>query len=145
MEVFHALANVKSILVPLDGSKISERGLNHAIYLAEKTQASITGISVISIAPTLAATVTNYRSYLTKQAEKTANSAKKLAEKKGIVFKSKITTGNPGSKIVEFAKKGNFDLIVIGARGHGVLREAFLGSVSHYVTQKAKMPVLLVK
>ena len=137
---------IKNILVPLDGSKTSMQGLEQAIYLAEKIQANITGLSVISFAPTaLASMVTDYRSYLTKKAEKNMKDAKKLAEAKGISFKSKIIYGSPGSKIVDYAKKEKFDLIVIGARGMNSVKEAFLGSVSHYITHKVRIPVLLVK
>jgi len=137
--------NVKKILVPLDGSKNSMRGLNQAISLAEKTQASITGLSVISSTTGLVATVTPYRKYLVKKAEQNMRSAKKLVEKSGISFKSKITSGSPGSKIVDYANKEKFDLIVVGARGLGSVKEAFLGSVSHNVIHKARAPVLIVK
>ena len=137
--------NVTKILVPLDGSKPSVRGLHQAISLAEKTQAIITGLSVISVLPTLVSTVTPYRKYLVKKAEQNMRDAKKLAEKKGVSFKSIMTSGRPGSKIVDYANKEKFDLIVIGSRGLGPVKEAFLGSVSHYVTHKARTPVLLVK
>jgi len=80
-----------------------------------------------------------------RQAEKNIRAAKQLAEKSGISFKSKIISGSPGSKIVNTANKEKFDLIVIGSRGLGRVQEAFLGSVSNYVTHKARMPVLLVK
>jgi len=137
--------SVKKILVPLDGSQTSIRGLNQAIRLAEQNQASITGLSVIHVLPTLVATVTPYRKYLVKQAEKNMRSAKQSVEKRGISFKSKIISGSPGSKIVDTANKENFDLIVIGSRGLGRVQEAFLGSVSHYVSHKARTSVLLVK
>jgi len=138
-------SDIKKILVPLDGSKTSMRSLNKAISLAEQNQASITGLCIIYVLPTLVSTVTPYRKYLVKQAEKNIRAAKQLAEKKGITFKSKIISGSPGSKIVDTANKENFDLIVIGSRGLGRVQEAFLGSVSHHVTHKARMPVLLVK
>jgi len=137
--------DVKKILVPLDGSQTSIRGLNQAISLAEQNQASITGLGVIHVLPTLVATVTPYRKYLVKQAEKNLRAAKQSVEKRGISFKSKIISGSPGSKIVDTANKEKFDLIVIGSRGLGPVKEAFLGSVSHYVTHKARTPVLLVK
>jgi len=137
--------NAKKILVPLDGSKTSMRGLNQAINIAEQNQASITGLGIIYVLPTLVSTVTHYRKYLVGQAEKNIRAAKQLAEKKGISFKSKIISGSPGSKIVDTANKEKFDLIVIGSRGLGRVQEAFLGSVSNYVTHKARMPVLLVK
>ena len=40
---------IKNILVPIDGSKNSLRGLDEAIALARNCQARITGIHVLSI------------------------------------------------------------------------------------------------
>ena len=40
---------IKKILVPLDGSKNSLKGLNEAIYLARQCGATITGLCVIPL------------------------------------------------------------------------------------------------
>ena len=41
--------DIKKILVPLDGSKNSFRGLNEAIYLARQCHATITGLYVVTL------------------------------------------------------------------------------------------------
>ena len=56
-----------------------------------------------------------------------------------------LVEGRPADKIVETAKEGMFDLIVIGSRGLGGIKEFFLGSVSNRVADKAPCPVLIVK
>ncbi len=71
--------------------------------------------------------------------------AKKRAAQKGILFKSKIIWGNPTCEIHEMAKSKKFDLIVIGARGMGSVKEFFLGSVSNAIVHKSKIPVMVVK
>jgi len=43
------------------------------------------------------------------------------------------------------ANTKRFDLVVIGARGRGSLKEAFLGSVSNAIVHKCKIPVMIVK
>jgi len=53
--------------------------------------------------------------------------------------------GTPGHMIVEFVKQNDADLVVMGSRGLSGLKELFLGSVSHYVVQKAPCPVFIVK
>ncbi|MEK6965839.1 MAG: universal stress protein, partial [Thermoproteota archaeon] len=47
--------------------------------------------------------------------------------------------------ILDFAKGKKIDLIVMGARGLGSVKEAFLGSVSNAVVHKSKIRVLIVK
>ena len=56
-----------------------------------------------------------------------------------------LLTGRAAEKIVETAKQGNFDLIVIGSRGLVGIKEIFLGSVSDSVADEALYPVLIVK
>ncbi|WP_268544485.1 universal stress protein [Candidatus Nitrosotenuis cloacae] len=137
---------IKKILVPLDGSKNSIRGLDNAINLARQARATITGIYVLPRAPIRTYRVIQYpEKELLKDAEKNMEYAKKHAAQRGIMFERKIAFGDPGHTITEFAKSRKFDLIVIGARGRSALKEIFLGSVSHYVVHKSGVPVLLVK
>jgi nucleotide-binding universal stress UspA family protein len=56
-----------------------------------------------------------------------------------------VIKGNPGPTITDFIKQNDADLVVMGSRGLSGLKELFLGSVSHYVAQKATCPVLIVK
>jgi len=58
---------------------------------------------------------------------------------------TKLVEGRPSNKIVETAKEGNFDIIVMGSRGLGAIKEFFLGSVSDRVADEATCPVLIVK
>ncbi len=140
------MARIKKILVPLDGSKNSFRGLDQAIDLARQCQATLTGLYVVPLPPPQ----TDYQlkdieKYFLKNAAKFMASAKKRSAKKGILFNDKIVYGDEGPKITKFAKDKKFDLIVIGSRGHSGLKELFLGSTSNYVLHKASMPVLIVK
>ena len=56
-----------------------------------------------------------------------------------------MSYGDDGKRIVEIAKKQNFNLIVIGLIGMSAAKEIFLGSTSNYVLHKSKKPVLVVK
>jgi nucleotide-binding universal stress UspA family protein len=49
-----------------------------------------------------------------------------------------------GSSICKLAKEQQVDEIVMGTRGYGQLRSRILGSVSHYVSVHAEVPVLVV-
>ncbi|NIU00171.1 MAG: universal stress protein, partial [Nitrosopumilaceae archaeon] len=101
---------LKKILVPLDGSDYSLKGLQKAIYLAELSKAKITVLGVVTVYPTLAAMVVNYRKYLTKKFKEFLESAKSQAEKKGINTNIEVLQGKASTEIAKYAKKENFDL-----------------------------------
>ena len=130
----------------MDGSKNSMRGLDEAIYLARQCHAIITGLYVIPIYPrNFTDAIMPYQIHLTKSAKKFMESAKTTCAQKGIVFKSKVVFGSPTVEIDEMARNKSYDIIVIGSRGMGSIKEMFLGSTSNYVLHKSKIPVLIVK
>jgi len=136
---------VKKILVPMDGSKNSFRGLDTAIFLARQCGATITGLFVVPIYPKSFMPITYAKEYIAKTVKDFMEDAKKCSAQNGIVFVGKTIIGKESSEIIDFAAKNKFDIIVIGARGLGSVKEVFLGSVSHAIVQKSKIPVLIVK
>ncbi|MGI0088476.1 MAG: universal stress protein [Nitrosotalea sp.] len=133
---------IKKILVPLDGSKNSLRGLATGVHLAKEHEASLVVIHVI------------HMPYKKERRQKELEEevppefflyAKRAAVKSSIPFFSRILTGDPGHSIVEYSNNHGIDLIVIGARGLSAFKKIFLGSVSSYVMHKAKVAVMLVK
>ena len=138
-------SEISHILVPLDESETAKKGLEKAKYIAKISGAKIIGLHVVVVYPTLAATVTKYREFLTRKAEKMLESTKEQCTKQGISFTTKILHGKPASKIAEFAKNEKIDLIVIGSRGISGFKGAILGSVANTVAQKSKISVLIVK
>lgn len=139
---------ISKILVPLDGSKNSMRGLEMAISIARQFGATITGAYSINIAPhsEFRGIESSYERY-DKEIKKMMEEAKTLAAQNGIVFNEKLMRGDIGYNIIKLAhdKKQKFSLIVMGSRGRGAIKEIFLGSVSNYVIHTSKIPVLLVK
>ena len=137
---------IKKILVPLDGSKNSIRGLDNAISIARACQATITGLYIIPMCPrNLTDAVIPYFIHPEKEAKRFMRNAKVSAAQKGILFRSKIIRGSPTCEIQQLVVPKKFDLIVIGARGRGFVKEAFLGSVSNSIVHKSKIPVMVVK
>jgi nucleotide-binding universal stress UspA family protein len=138
---------ISKILVPLDGSKNSIKGLETAITLARSCGAIITGIYSIYAPPhSEFRGVGSVEKALNVQVKKFMEEAKVLAAKNGIVFNEKIIRGEIGYNIIKFAHgKNNFDMIVIGSRGRSSTKEMFFGSVSNYVIHTSKIPVVVVK
>ena len=136
----------KKILVPLDGSANSFRGLDVAIHMARQSQGTITGLYVMGIVkPRTSEPITPLEKLFLENKKKIMKKAKLMAAKKGILFLDRLSYGDDGKRIVNIAERENFDLIVIGSRGMGSAKEIFLGSTSNYVLHKSKIPVLIVK
>ncbi|WP_428327079.1 universal stress protein [Nitrosopumilus sp.] len=138
---------ISKILVPLDGSKNSQRGLETAIMLARQCGATITGVFSIHAPPhSEFRGIGSVEKSLNREVKKIMEESKVLAAKNGIVFKEKLMRGDIGYNIVKLAQgKEKFDMIVIGSRGRSSTKELFFGSVSNYVIHTAKIPVLVVK
>lgn len=137
----------KKILVPLDGSLNSIRGLNEAISLARQSDATITGIHVIpNFSPKIARILKSYRRELMKNTRKIMSHARTSTGRHGIVFNEKFAiSGDVVKTIVGYSKSNKFDIIVIGSRGEGSPHAEYLGSVANGVLHDSKIPVLVVK
>ncbi|KAG6743926.1 hypothetical protein POTOM_052630 [Populus tomentosa] len=71
--------------------------------------------------------------------------ALQMCKDKMIKAESLILEGEPKDKICQATEQMQADLLVLGSRGLGKIKRAFLGSVSDYCAHHAKCPVLIVK
>ena len=55
-----------------------------------------------------------------------------------------VEVGHPVDRILHHIEKGHADMVVMGSRGHGILKETLLGSTSHRVLRRSPVPVLIV-
>jgi nucleotide-binding universal stress UspA family protein len=154
---------IKKILVAIDGSEPANKALDFALGLAEKYSAEITLLNVYQpITPLFYFPATSEIGYtpisppipeaslskeLKAQHEKVLSEAFKKAsrDKPNLKITKMLSEGRPSDEIIEAAKEGKFDLIVMGSRGVGRIKEIFLGSVSDRVADEAKCSVLIVK
>lgn len=119
-----------------------------AISIAKQFGATITGTFSINIQPhSEFRGVGSIENEYNKEIKKIMTDAKTLASQNGIVFNEKLMRGDIGYNIIKLAHddKQKFNLIVMGSRGRGAIKELFLGSVSNYVIHTSKIPILLVK
>jgi|TARA_B100001142_G_scaffold73778_1_gene74444 nucleotide-binding universal stress UspA family protein len=139
--------SIKQILVPLDGSKNSERGLDMALDLAGNTNRSIV---CLYVKPTSVNSV-KYGELFNDEENRLMriafDFAQKECKKHNVKFIDETVTGDAKSGIVKYANDSSrkIDLLVMGARGRGSVKAAFMGSVSNHVLNKSKIPVLIVK
>lgn len=137
------------ILVPIDGSENSKRAFNYASYLSKNLKAEMTILHVADAPPTVYLQSQKVLDELlekySKAREKVFDEYQELAGRENMKIKTKLIFGNAGQEIVKLSLKDEFDVIVIGNRGMGHLKEMIIGSVSSSVIHDAKCPVLVVK
>ncbi|XP_076890151.1 universal stress protein A-like protein [Bidens hawaiensis] len=80
-----------------------------------------------------------------ESASEVVSRATKLCEQHMIKPEMMVIRGNPKEMIVEAVEDMNADILVVGSRGLGQIKRAFLGSVSDYCVHHAKCPVLIVR
>lgn len=140
--------SLKKILVPLDGSDNSFRALDVAIFLAKKSDSTITILYSISLFPSIEVqTIDPIKCQIEERkfADSVFKKAELVCRQNKIRATKVITHGSPGYMIVKYTKVNKIDLVVIGSRGRSAVKEVFLGSVSNYVLHKSPVPVLIVK
>ena len=136
------------ILVPIDGSPNSVRGLEKAIEFAKNDNSSITLLHIALLPPVhvLGHSKDKVKKSLAKNAQKFINDAEDRCTNQNIQFTTKLIYGSdPPYDIEQFARKYKHDMIVIGAKGKSTLKRLFLGSVSSYVVETSKTPVTVIK
>ena len=63
----------------------------------------------------------------------------------GVPYETEIGLGAVASTLVDMVERCGCDMLIIGARGLGGLRGAFLGSVSQSLVHISPVPVTVVK
>lgn len=133
---------LKRILVAVDGSKHSDTAVEYAAQLAKKQQLDLAilhvddnnsirveGPQVLDAVGTMGECVLE-------------NATKKVL---GLPFSKLLEQGKPAETIIKMAHKGNIDLIVVGSKGQGTVKQFLLGSVSDQISNNARSSVLIVR
>ena len=140
---------MKKILVSVDGSENAKRALLEAKMIAKCTGADIDILTVMEYLVINAYMVEYKAMPLSKNAKDDAQNILKDALSLFDDFDGKvdglIESGEPADVIIETAREGNYDLIVMGSRGLGTFSRTMLGSVSNKVLNHGSTNVLIIK
>lgn len=145
------MSRMKKILVAYDGSPHSKEALNWAVDLSLLSGAEVFAAKVVEVGHLYEAAETGGRRFLEALEEMRRDDQKLLEEvaavgvNRGIKVTGAILQGNVAQEILAFARKNAIDLIVVGTKGHGVLEELLMGSVTRSLVSLAHIPVLVVK
>jgi len=146
---------IKRILVATDASRAANRAVDLAADMAAKYGSSLDILHVVrrmQVPPELLrmARVENIAGreagVLEFVAQKILSGAAARAKKKGTKdVCTAMGDGDPATAIIKHAKRHHADLIVMGTRGLGKVKEVFLGSVSRKVCNLSPVSCLTVR
>jgi len=141
----------KKILCAIDGSETSLKALEHAVDLSSKYDAELRLLSVVNqlsfpFAAEYGLWAKESHEAVTRMMLESLNSSmtEMRFQKPELKVDADIKKGRPASIIVETAREGNFDLLVIGRNGYGLVERLVMGSVSSEVVNTCTKPVLIV-
>ncbi len=141
------------ILVPIDGSETSERGLMEAIRLAEVTKSTLRLLNLTSdfalmVEMSGGIDFEQYREGLNQFGKNLVDRSSKLAAEHGIVSETlvrELRGSRVSQAIVDEARESRCDLIVMGSHGRRGFNRAVLGSDAEAVLRASPVPVLVVR
>lgn len=145
------MQSFQKILVPVDGSVNSDKAVAGVAKIAKLCKSEVmllyvsyfdgdtdSNVEMVSWLPEAAAgSVNKASSFILGRAQE------RIPE--GVLASVHRSKGIPSHVILEFAEANDVDLIVMGGRGLGIVEGYLLGSVSQYVLENAKCPVMIVK
>lgn len=140
---------VKTILVAVDGSEYSDKGVRYACAMGPLLEAEIILLHVVP----MLVSATPYHDTVSDQpflalqkvGEDILTRAKKIATELNVEVTDLISHGEPASRIIDIASERDVDLIVVGSRGVSGIRRLFTGSISDKVANQAHCPVMIVR
>jgi nucleotide-binding universal stress UspA family protein len=135
------------VLVATDGSRASVEAERAGIELAARSGASLIFLSVIDPARLRLPGGLFHTRVDQVRAAREAELADLVAEARnhGVVAQFLIWEGDPGPVVVEAADSERADLVVVGSHERGSIGRFLLGSVSSYVVDHARRPVVVIR
>ena len=142
----------KRILVPVDGSDLSNDAFEQAVSLAKLVEGTVTVIHVIEHmysdytileGQEMISASTLIRSETREQVQTFLAEYSLQGKKEGVEIRTLIKEGPVAHEIINISK--SFDLIIIGTHGRRMIASLLMGSVAEKVSRHAHCPVMLVR
>ena len=146
-----------TLLVPLDGSPLSEAALPYAEAIAEATGASLHLLSVVERDPSLpyaymGMRVADMERRVVEADERNLGTrglylAGKVAalQAQGLTVSRAVVLGDPVDAILAAASQDDVTMVVMASRGRGAVGRMLVGSVADAVVRTGPRPTLIVR
>ena len=154
----------RTILVPLDGSKLAESALLHAEAIAKQRGANVVDILLLSVyAPSIYPAIyyfqtdyppkvpLKYADYVQQEIDQAKERCEKYLKNvanqlisDGMKVKTEAITGDVSDQIIEYANKNPAQLIVMASHGHSGINHLAFGSVAEKILLQTNTPIFMV-
>lgn len=137
----------QSLLFPTDFSPQAEQLAKCLHEMQPLGVEEIVLLNVVELGPQIGFASDTFEQMLSwkRDAEARLAEIQERIQAKGIRCRWRIELGKPAVEIVRVAEEERVSVIAMGTHGHGFLRGALIGSVSHDVVRHAPVPVLVLK
>jgi nucleotide-binding universal stress UspA family protein len=145
----------KRILVATDGSKLSQKAVEHGLALADLTGAEVVALKVIPRYPQTyfeggvalaAAEISKIEAQWHDEAMAVVNAVKSEGQKREIKVKAMTAKSDlVAEAIIAAAKRSKCDLIIMASHGRKGLKRLLLGSETTHVLTHSHTPVLVLR
>ena len=143
----------KNILLPTDGSELSERAVLAGVSFAKDVGAAVVGFTALpdfrtftADAEMLATTEDEYLASSEGRAAKILAVAENAARSAGVPYAGMVSrSGQPHEAILAAARERGCDLIIMASHGRRGLSGLLLGSETQKVLGHSAIPVLVYR
>jgi nucleotide-binding universal stress UspA family protein len=150
-----AVYSCGKIMLPLDGKEAHEAGIDAALFLAEKFNASILPVMVVprqsevagkwsAVSRLLPSATQELLDLSAEQGAKYIDTMHNRFESRGVSSFPHLIRGEPKQELLKAVKRLDPDLVILGTHGRSGLGAFFEGSIAAQICSKAKAPLMLV-
>jgi len=140
--------HIGKIVVPIDFSEHSQKGLRYALAFAAQFEAEVILVHIVEqmvypgdwMYPPLAVT-----DFATEKREQMIERLRALDAGSGVTTKHIVRVGRAWQEVIEIAREEKGDLIILATHGYTGLKHVLLGSVAEKIVRHAPCPVLSVR
>ena len=135
---------INKVLIPLDGSTVAEEALMQALDLTRGRESTLVLVRAAESSTWPGMDLIGEQVRVVREAEEYLGAVKADLAAKGLQrVETSVWYGPPASAIVEAARVGKVDLIVMTTHGRSGLGRLVLGSVAEAVLRGTTTPILL--
>lgn len=140
---------MKKILVPVDGSKHSDKAIEKAKEFADVFGSTVVLLHVNDFHQHRfnynAGVDENFAELFDQVSNNILESAKDKLASLGDRAETVKLEGSVANKIIEYANTNDFDMVIIGSQGKGAIHNFLMGGVAHKILLHVDKPVLVVR